>query len=658
MTYQYLSNCISQANIEINAGQFELAILWCKQALNIQPDIPEAWFNQGIAYKHLNKIELAIESFKKANICAINSSEAQNAIGLALLELGCEKDAEASLNRSITLNPSDPAPISNLGLLRKNQNRFKEAAALFINAIKIAPDVAVLYSNLAGILNRLDRFHDAVLAAEKAISLSPKLADAWNNLSISLARLNRNKDSIQAAEKALNLNPSINWLAGGMTYSKLKICDWEKFQDEKISANKNVNNGNAYIEPIAMLSMSDDSHLQKMCAEIYTQSLYKPSKKPSPLYKNNKIKIGYISSDFGSHAVSFLCTGLIESHDRTSFEIHGFDTGTHETGEYRNRISSSFDHFHTLTDKSTSEMIKCILNNKIDILIDLNGHTKGSKTDLFAERLASVQVNFIGYPGTMGARFIDYIIGDKTLIPIDESKFYTEKIIYLPNCFQPNDSKRKIGIASQREAYGLKNENFVFGCFNQPAKITPEVFSAWMRILESVPNSVLWLAVDEEDAKSNLLAHASAKGIAANRICFAERVSYEEHLARHKFVDLMLDTFPFNGGTTTSDSLWSGTPILTIAGRSFASRMGASLLNCMGLNSLITTSVDNYVSRAIELAIFSEKLIKIRNNLAKEVKSGTLFNTRLYTRHFETGLKIALSRCHSGLLPNHIFVSE
>lgn len=658
MNFEYLSNCISQANREIAAGRYELGIRWCKQALDVHPQISEAWFNLGLAYKGLGKTNTAIESFKKAGHYAPNSSDAQNAIGLSLLELGCEKDAEACFFKSITLNASDPAPLSNLGLLRKDQHRLKDAASLFIKAIQLAPDVAILYSNLAGVLNRLDLFLDATHAAEKAISISPELADAWNNLSISLARLDKNAQSINAAKKALELKPSINWLGGGITYSKLKICDWHQFPEALLVASNSIQDNKAYIEPIALLSITDDAYLQQMCASTYVRTLYKSSSKPLPLYNNDKIRIGYVSSDFGAHAVSYLATGLIECHDRSKFEIHGFDTGAHATGKYRERLSKAFDQFHMLSDHSTSDMIDCILKNKVDILIDLNGHTKGATTELFAAKPASLQINLIGYPGTMGADFMDYIIGDKTLIPINEAGFYSEKVIYLPDCFQPNDSKREIGTISSRNHYSLNEKDFVFACFNQPAKITPEIFAAWMSILNAVPNSVLWLAIQEEDAKLNLVVNAKANGISANRIIFADRSAYAEHLAKHKLVDLMLDTFPFNGGTTTSDALWSGAPLLSIAGHSFASRMGASILNSIGLEDLITSSISDYMEKAIELALDQEKLAAIRAKLIENTKTAPLFNTERYTRNFEKGLEIALTRRHQGLRTEHIYVVD
>jgi len=656
MNFEYLSHCINQANNEISAGRFQEGKIWCDRALKEHPTLSEGWYFLGRCYQGLGNLSLAIESFKKASAFAPDSSEAQNANGLALLELGFELEAEACLKKSIALNPSDPAPLSNLGILRKNQHRFQEAASLFINAIKLAPDLAVLYSNLAGILNKLDFFEDAVLASKKAISLSPDLADAWNNLSISLGRLNKNKEAKEAAVKALALNPSINWLQGAIIYSKLKICDWDDINEYLRDATCLVRDMQCHIEPLALLSLTDDTELQQKCALIYSDSLYKQTNRVPPIYNHQKIRIGYISSDFGSHAVSYLTTGLIECHDRNHFEIHGFDTGKHGECNYHQRISRSFDSLHKIADYSKIEMIKYIQNQEIDILIDLNGHTKGAVTEVFAARAAPIQVNFIGYPGSMGAKFMDYIIGDRTLIPIAEAEFYTEKVLFLPYSFQPNDSKRAIGSKKERGDYGLSNDVFVFACFNQAAKITPQIFTAWMLILKAVPDSVLWLAIEENDARLNLVEFAKKMGVSITRIHFADRVDYRQHLARHKLVDLMLDTFPFNGGTTTSDALWCGVPLLTLSGRSFCSRMGSSLLNAIGLSSLITDSIDEYTEMAIRLALGNEELAKIQLILGENIKNCSLFNTEEYTHQFEQGLRMAFNRLHAGMNPDHIHV--
>ena len=637
-------------------GNYDVGITWCQRALDAHPNLSEAWFNLGLAHKGLGNNALAIQSFENASLCAPDSAEALNGNGLALLELGCEDKAEACLARAISLNPSDPAPLANLGLLRKNQKRLNEAASLLIKAINLAPNIAVLYSNLAGILNRLSLFPDAVSASKKALQLDANLADAWNNFSIALARLDQHTEAIEAASKAFALNPNLSWLRGSIAYSKLKICDWSDLSDDITAITADVNNHYPAVEPLTLLSLVDDPSLQQKCGVIYTAALFPSVENALGPYNNSKIKVGYISSDFRTHAVSFLTAGLIEAHDRSRFEVHGFDLGQPDDSAYKQRMLGSFDEAHSLFGKSSIEIIECVRSNQIDILIDLNGHTKDAVTDVFAARAAPVQINFLGFPGTMGASFIDYIIGDVHVIPMETAPFYTEKIIYLPECFQPNDPKRAIASTKSRSDYGLMEDQFVFACFNQSAKITPEIFNTWMRILVQVPNSTLWLAVQNPDAQRNLCQQALSMGVSSDRLIFADQMDYAEHLARHCHADLILDTFPFTGGTTTSDALWGGTPVLNLAGQSFASRMGASLLHNIGLSELVTTSVEDYQTLAIELASTPTLLNALRTKLHHNLQASPLFNTERYTRYFEAGLEMAAARYRVGLTPEHINV--
>lgn len=656
MNLEFLSHCIFQAHTEISAGNYDEGITWCTRALEVHPNLSEAWFNLGLAHKGLGNRPLAIQSFENASLCAPDSADAQNGNGLALLELGCEEKAELCLARAITLNSADPAPLANLALLRKNQKRLNEAASLLIKAINLAPNIAVLYSNLAGILNRLSLFNDAVLAAKKAIALDHKFADAWNNLSIALARLDQHKEATEAANTAYALNPSLSWLQGSIVYSQLKICDWSDLKERISGLISDITHHKPSVEPLTLLSIIDDPALQQQCGAIYTQALFPTSENALGRYNNSKIKVGYISSDFRTHAVSFLTAGLIEAHDRSRFEVHGFDLGQPDDSAYKQRMLGSFDTAHSLFGKSSQEMIECIRSNHIDILIDLNGHTKDAVTDVFAARAAPVQINFLGFPGTMGASFIDYIIGDSHVIPEESAHFYTEKIIYLPECFQPNDPKREIGSEKPRNYYGLKEDHFVFACFNQSAKITPDIFNAWMDILAQVPNSALWLAIQNPDAQRNLSQHALDKGISADRIIFAAQVDYAEHLMRHSHVDLMLDTYPFNGGTTTSDALWAGSPVLSLAGKSFASRMGASLLHNIGLAPLVTTSIEDYKNLAIHLTLVPARLDALRTQLRNNLQNSPLFNAQRYTQYFEKGLEMAVARYRAGLNPEPINV--
>lgn len=658
MNVNFLATCITNAHKLILSARFDEAVDWCQRAIEFEPQLSEAWYNLGIAYAGLNQKPAAREAFIHASSAASESADAQNSIGLEFVKLNCELEAEECLDRAHNLNPNAPEPFCNLGLLRKNQNRLKEAASLIIQAINLAPKIPELYINLSGVLTRLELHKDAILACKKAIDLDPNSAEAWNNLAIAYTAITDHKRAIFAGQKALQLNPSINWLQGSIVQSRLKICDWAELEINRELLIAQTNNGLRCTEPGVMLMLTDDTKLQRKSATIYATSSFEPNKQKQRIFDHDRIKIGYISSDFRSHAVSFLTVGLIESHNRELFEIHGFDTGKPESDQYRDRILKAFDKTHGLYGKSSNEIIQVIQQNEIDVLFDLNGYTTGATTAALAARAAPIQINFIGYPGTMGCDFIDYIIGDRVVTPINIADGYSEKIIYLPECFQPNDHKRQIADPKCRADYGLKDEEFVFACFNQATKLTPEIFFTWISILKAIPNSKIWLAIQDEDAQQNLITLAASHGLNPERIVFAGYASYNEHLMRHRFADLMLDTYPFGGGTTTSDSLWAGTPVLTLSGQSFASRMSASLLNTLGLHELITSSLDNYLLAATKLAERPEKLKELHMRLQSSRTNSPLFDTRRYTLHLEEGILAAVALNREGLDPDHIYVKR
>jgi predicted O-linked N-acetylglucosamine transferase (SPINDLY family) len=380
---------------------------------------------------------------------------------------------------------------------------------------------------------------------------------------------------------------------------------------------------------------------------------------PRERYVHDRIRLAYLSSDFRQHPTSYLAAGLFEHHDRSRFEITAISLEKGNDSDLRKRLQASFERFLDVETHSDDQIASLIAALEIDILVDLNGHTKGMRTNVLARRPASIQVNYLGYPGTMGADCIDYMIADRIVVPETHAAFYSEKMVFLPNSYQVNDAGRGVaGKAPERTALGLPPSGFVFCCFNNSFKFTPDVFDGWMRILKQVDGSVLWLFEDTPTAAINLRKEALARGVGAERLVFARRVPRADHIARHGAADLFLDTLPYNAHTTASDALWAGLPVLTQIGGTFAGRVAASLLTAVGLPELIAQTQEQFESMAIELTTQPMALAAIKAKLARNRLATPLFNTELYTRNIESAYVTMYQRHQSGLLPDHIYISE
>jgi predicted O-linked N-acetylglucosamine transferase (SPINDLY family) len=352
---------------------------------------------------------------------------------------------------------------------------------------------------------------------------------------------------------------------------------------------------------------------------------------------HDRLRIAYLSSDFCSHALSFLMAELFEIQDRARFEVLGISFGPDDQSDTRARLVRAFDQFHDVRSESDLDVAKLLNDLHVDIAIDLNGHTRGARSGILAHRAAPIQVSYLGYPGTMGADFIDYVIADKTVLPFDRQPFYTEKIVHLPDCYQVNDSKRQIAARTPtRHEAGLPDEGFVFLCINNNYKITRPVFDVWMRLLGAVEGSVLWLLQDNADAKENLRKGAAARGIDPARLVFAGRLEPAEYLARYRLADLFVDTLPYNAHTTASDALWAGLPLLTCRGASFAGRVATSLLHAAGLPELATSDLGEYEALALRLATDATLLRGLRHRLAQNRATCPLFDTDRFRRHIES----------------------
>ena len=437
----------------------------------------------------------------------------------------------------------------------------------------------------------------------------------------------------------MTLEPHYKYAAGQRLYTAMHLCDWRDFDAQLEAIGRAANTGARVALPGALIPATDDGRLQRQCAELLCAEHYSTASPPisaTPRREGERIRLGYFSGEFRKHPLMYLMAEVLEQHDRERFETFAFSYGPITGGPWQRRTERAVDHFLDVRSQSDQSIADHARQLGIDIAIDLTGLCDGNRLGIFAHRAAPVQAHYLGYVGTTGTPFMDYIIADEFLIPPGSEAFYTEKVAYLPGCFQANGHKHEIAAGEpSRSDHGLPEEDFVFCCFNSSRKYTPAMFEAWMHILSKVPDSVMWLWVDDEPARYNLRRFVSARGIDPVRLIFAEGIPIEEHRKRAKLADLFLDTFPFSAGSTASDTLWCGVPIVTLTGKTFASRMSGSLLNALDLAELITTNVDQYGQTAIELARAPAKLTEIRNRLAAAVREGEVFNAQRSAQRLE-----------------------
>ena len=644
-------------------ANFEHALLSYGRVIELKPDFAEAYFFHGNVLLQLQRYGDAIQSYNKAIALKPEYPMAFNNRGLACYDMKMYDEALVNFDKTIELTPDNAETYSNKGLTLYALKRYEDAIDSYGSVISLNSCDAEGYSNIGLGLYAMERYDEAVQYYDKAIELKPDKAEMHSNRGLALFEMKRYKDAIQSYDKAIKIKPDCHFWFGELLAIAMSICNWSSFEKQRVQLVEKITNHNKAVIPFSVLSIIDSLELQQMAVSIYVKDKYPADNELHENVKhaeNDKIRIGYYSSDFHNHALTHLMAELFELHDRSRFEFIAFSFGPDKSEDImRKRVSSAFDKFLTVQSKSDKEIALLSRDLGIDIAVDLNGLTKNCRTGIFALRAAPIQVNYMGYPGTMGTEYIDYIIVDPMLIPEPSQRFYTEKIVYLPNSYQVNDSKRQIADTTfTREESGLPKTGFVFCCFNNNHKITPNTFESWMRILSNVEGSVLWLLEDNPEAVCNLRYEAAKRGVKAERLIFAKRVPPPEHLARHCLADLFLDTLPYNAHTTASDALWAGVPVLTCIGESFASRVAASLLNAIHLPELITTSYGDYEALAVELARNPEKLHDIKNRLAKNRLTTPLFDTKLFTHHIEAAYIEMYERYQADLPPEHLYIKN
>ena len=640
--------------------QPEAAVASYDQALAFKPDYAEACYNRGNALQELKQLAAAVASYDQAVALKPGYAEAWYNRGLVFQELKQLEAAVVSYDQALALKPDYVKACILRGIALHGLKQMEAALASYDQALALEPDCAEACNFRGLVLQELKQLEAAVASYDQALALNPDDAEVHYNRGIALYFLKQHQAAVASYDKALAINPDYEFLSGLRLHTKMHLCDWKDAEPQLTELIQKIQGNEKAATPFSVLALSDSLSLQRKAAEIWVTAMYPENPLLGEIEKyprHEKIRLGYFSMDFRIHPVSFLTAELFELHDRNRFEIIAFSCGVGTKDEMRQRLEGAFDEFIEVRHKSDQEIAEMVRRMEIDIAIDLAGHTADSRTGIFAMRAAPVQVNFLGYPGTMGADYLDYLIADRQLIPEGAEIHYAEKIVYLPS-FQPNDRKRKISDrVFTRAELGLPESGFVFCCFNKNYKITASAFAGWMRILRQVEGSVLWLSKSSPATVNNLRQEAVARGVEARRLVFAERLPLpEDHLARQRAADLFIDTLPYNAHTTASDALWAGLPVLTCPGEAFASRVAASLLTAIEMPELITRTPEEYEALAVELATNPERLRAIRQKLERNRLTTPLFDSRLFTRHLEEACAQMYERWHADLPPEHIHV--
>src|SRR5438105_11690214 len=609
--------------IAFQRGEFEAAVELIERAIPELDDLPEAHLNLGNALRELGRLPEAADSYRRAigldpAYGMAHSNLARTLNDQRLFEAGLE-----SSRRALELIPGFLGAQVNCAAALMGLERYAEAEAPLRRAVELAPDKPEAHRDLGEILAKLGRLDEAATSYRRAVELNPDYAKVYYNLGNVLKSQGKLREAIACFERAATLDPDDADALAGWFREKQNVCDWSGYREDEPRVRRAIAAQSSVNAPLTLLGLSSSLQEQLACARRVAAEMVVPAgafrhAPPTAKDAGERIRLGYLSADFRQHPVAFLIAGVFERHDRRHFDVIAYSCGPDDGSPMRSRLVRAFDRFVDIRDLSPPKAAEQMHADGIDILIDLTGYTAHGRTGILAYRPAPIQVNFLGYPGTMGAEFIDYIIVDRFLAPADRQPSYSEKLAQLPICYQPNEPAHELPYRTpSREEYGLPKEGFVFCCFNTSYKLTPTFFDVWMRLLKAVPGSVLWLVAGNAVVKDNLVRRAVASGVVAERLVFASPTGRPEYLSRLGLADLFLDTLPYNAGATASDALWAGLPVLTCSGEGFAARMAGSLLNAIGLPELITHSLEDYEQLAAKLATDEKLLVEIKQTLLR-----------------------------------------
>jgi predicted O-linked N-acetylglucosamine transferase (SPINDLY family) len=615
-------------------GRSAEAVALLQAALAAQPDNPAILLNLGNALQDQQRFQEALEAYDRALALKPTYSEALNNRGNALAALDRFDEALASFDTALAIQPEDAGTWYNRGIALLRARRTEAALAALDKALAIRPDLAEAWNNKGGALLALKRTEDALVCFDRALALQPQNLQSLMNRGTTLQALKRHGEALADYDRILALAPSFPDAWGEAAKAALYQCDWPRRTRIETELPARIPAG-AKVYPLVLLSYSQDGTLQRVCAQKAIRDAVPHM--PPPLwrgekYRHDRIRLAYLSHDFRTHPVGQQIAPLLERHDRTRFEVIAIAAGPPDDSDIRRRIKAACDQFH-LVDEDMGRTAALLRELEVDVAVDLGGFTEGSLLTALAHRPAPVQLSWLGYPGTTGADFIDAILADEIALPASHQAFYSEQIVHLPGSFFPMDTARASAAAPSRREAGLPESGFVFCCFNHNFKITPPVFDIWMRLLEQVPGSVLWL---REGTSETLRREAAARGVAAERLIFAGHVPPEVHHARHQLADLFLDTLPYNAHATAADALAAGLPVLTRLGESYPGRVAASLVTAAGLPELVTHSAEEYEKLALALARDPARLKDLRNRLAANHATAPLFDTAALARNIES----------------------
>lgn len=610
--------------------------------------------NLGNILKEQGDFDGAMERLQQAVSLQPQNAAVHYNLGSLLHKQGRHDEALAAYDRALALQPMLAVAHTNRGLVFKDRGEYGAAVAAYQSALTIDPNSAETFNNLGVTLTELQHYDEAIVQFERSLAIRPDNAETIYNLGFAYRAHRKIDKAIEAYRKSLSIEPNNAYAATELLHQLQHACIWgEETQRLEKKVVDLVRRKSAGVSPFIFLNLPASPVDQLLCAQTFSKNAtstvtrafqHVPGRRAA-----GKIRIGYLSADYHQHATAYLMAELFERHDRQHFELTAYSYGADDKSDLRARLINAFDRFVDIRDLPHQAAAQKIYDDGIDILVDLKGYTGEGRMQITAHRPAPVQVNYLGYPGTLGSDFVDYIIGDPFITPLADQKYYSEKIVQLPDSYQPNDTQRQISPdVPSRADCGLPAEGFVFCSFNSSYKITPDIFDVWMRLLQKIPGSVLWLFKSNDLVENNLRREAQARGVEPERLVFAPGMLLDKHLARHVCADLFLDTLPINAHTTASDALWAGLPVLTCAGDTFASRVAGSLLHAAGLSELVTSSLQEYEDKALALAMDIVALKGIRERLQTTKRKVPLFDIGRFVTHIDSAYQIMHARWLAG----------
>jgi protein O-GlcNAc transferase len=649
----YLEALVNRGGALWALKRYDEALANSDSVIHLKPNFAEAWNNRGSVLQVLERFDEALEAYDRALALKVNYTDAWKNRCILLTILNRHDAALEAADKALAYAPNDPDLCGRRADLFALLNRTEEAAAAYEKYLALKPDDGTAWHARGFALQMLNRRIEALSCFDKAVELAPDNREWRTSRANMLFQVERFEAAARDYEMLLEDASAPAWVRGYLTICRLHCCDWRFLAEERPQIAAALEAGEFVVDPTGNAFISDSLADQLRCARIWAADKY-PTAAPlwtGERYRHDKIRIAYLSADFRAHATAFLMAGVFDHHDKNRFETTAISYSADDKSPMRARLVGAFDHFIDVRAKSDAEVAKLLREREIDVAIDLKGYTAEGRPGILSHRPAPVQAHYLGFPGTMGVGYVDYLIADPVIVPQEHRAFYTEQIAYLPDTYQCNDRRRRAAerVPTRFEA-GLPS-GFVFCCFNNNHKIAPEIFDIWMRLLRGVEGSVLWLLQDNAAVAGNLKREARARGIAPERLIFAGRTDPAGHLARHSLADLFLDTLPYNAHTTASDSLWAGLPLVTVLGSTFAGRVAASLLHAAGLPELVTHSLADYESLALKLAREPSALASVKAKLRGNRDVCPLFDTERITRNLEMAYTMMCERYQQGLGP-------